>query len=341
VPLPFERTLVAVLGNADSQLKLQEFSMSRETYTLNSFSDIPSVVETIIANISPPPPIPELPHVPSALPQTQQEREQEIEKITLFFTQHPEVFRLEEDIRTWVEDARQFHFTLTGPDDMSDAEFQPLASTLSTSLETQSERFFDRHAERFATFVNSINDLNRRLERLREPPPVPPSPPQPPEQTTNSQKGKTRTQWYYYNLNGDKIGPFSSTELKALAQRGEITPGMTVENDKGDYALAKNVKGFTFSNPYKQIAGQIAQLAKNTKGVTGSTTIPPQTIPSEPAPQNIIKENKPAGANLMDTVQDDHRDFTDCATSTGIDARMKIAEIGANLERIIASLQGQ
>lgn len=52
--------------------------------------------------------------------------------------------------------------------------------------------------------------------------------------------------WYYYDQNGEKIGPISSADLKALAAQGIITPETKVENQNGRSALAGKVNGLTF-----------------------------------------------------------------------------------------------
>ena len=52
--------------------------------------------------------------------------------------------------------------------------------------------------------------------------------------------------WYYYNENGEKIGPIRGRELKQLAKEETITPETSVEDEKGRVALAKNVTGLTF-----------------------------------------------------------------------------------------------
>ena len=52
--------------------------------------------------------------------------------------------------------------------------------------------------------------------------------------------------WYYYDVEGQKQGPFSGGQLKWLAQNGRISPETMVETDWGKTALAQEVKGLTF-----------------------------------------------------------------------------------------------
>jgi len=51
---------------------------------------------------------------------------------------------------------------------------------------------------------------------------------------------------YYYDRNGNRVGPVTSAALQALAQRGLVTPTTTLENDKGQTILAKKLPGLTF-----------------------------------------------------------------------------------------------
>ena len=55
--------------------------------------------------------------------------------------------------------------------------------------------------------------------------------------------------WYYYNSNGEKIGPISVTTLKELSQQGIITRETKIENHVGRAALAGQVNGLTFPEP--------------------------------------------------------------------------------------------
>jgi len=52
--------------------------------------------------------------------------------------------------------------------------------------------------------------------------------------------------WYYYDKRGDKIGPVTASELKALALQGEILPERMIENEAGKTVLATKVKGLVF-----------------------------------------------------------------------------------------------
>lgn len=50
------------------------------------------------------------------------------------------------------------------------------------------------------------------------------------------------SQWYYYNENR-KLGPVQPSDLKKLAEIGQITPDTIVENESGQKAKASAVKG--------------------------------------------------------------------------------------------------
>ncbi|MCL2710957.1 MAG: SUMF1/EgtB/PvdO family nonheme iron enzyme [Planctomycetaceae bacterium] len=52
--------------------------------------------------------------------------------------------------------------------------------------------------------------------------------------------------WYYFNENGEKVGPIRGRDLKQLAQQGTVTPDTRVEDENGRVVLAKNVTGLTF-----------------------------------------------------------------------------------------------
>lgn len=49
--------------------------------------------------------------------------------------------------------------------------------------------------------------------------------------------------WYYYDANGDKIGPVTAKIMKILADQGDITPQTIVETEDGKSALAEKVQG--------------------------------------------------------------------------------------------------
>lgn len=52
--------------------------------------------------------------------------------------------------------------------------------------------------------------------------------------------------WYYYDNNGNKVGPIASAALKSLAQQGLITTNTTVENEQGKSVRAGDVNGLEF-----------------------------------------------------------------------------------------------
>jgi len=52
--------------------------------------------------------------------------------------------------------------------------------------------------------------------------------------------------WYYYNENGEKIGPIRGRELKQLALQGTITPETLIENDEWGSLLAGQTENLRF-----------------------------------------------------------------------------------------------
>jgi len=58
--------------------------------------------------------------------------------------------------------------------------------------------------------------------------------------------------WFYYDSDGRKHGPVTSSQLKELAQTGEITLGTMVKTEDGRSAVARKVKGLTFPDKTKQ-----------------------------------------------------------------------------------------
>ena len=58
---------------------------------------------------------------------------------------------------------------------------------------------------------------------------------------------QTMTNWYYYSIDGAKIGVSGVEELKQRAKLGMITPDTIIENEEGKQALAGKLKGLTFA----------------------------------------------------------------------------------------------
>ena len=52
--------------------------------------------------------------------------------------------------------------------------------------------------------------------------------------------------WFYYNKQGEKIGPFSTAALKALVKQGLITRETVIANHTGRTAVAGEVNGLEF-----------------------------------------------------------------------------------------------
>ena len=55
--------------------------------------------------------------------------------------------------------------------------------------------------------------------------------------------------WYYYDKNGNKVGPIRSRELKQLVQLGVVKPETLLEDSEGRVGLAGNAKGIEFPLP--------------------------------------------------------------------------------------------
>lgn len=258
--------------------------MTRKTYKLKSSKDIDGFIEAAVAALPVPPAIPKLPSISPVIPQTQREREEELRKIEDFFRQCPDIFSIETKARTWGHEFTGTHpWTLEGPDAMSGEELARLSESAIRTINQRTQEIDSKFASQLNSFMAQLNRVNGRVVQLKElleqPQPKPLEEQQPvdiPVPTISDKKEKTKTTWYYYDMNGDKVGPFTATELKALAQRREVMPGHCIENDKGDFAIAKNVKGLTFPEPLP------------TEAKTHEMTPPePETIPQE-----IIEESK-------------------------------------------------
>ena len=59
------------------------------------------------------------------------------------------------------------------------------------------------------------------------------------------------SKWYYYNENGEKIGPIKGGELKQLALQGVVTRETWIENEAGMSLLAGKAEKLTFSETAK------------------------------------------------------------------------------------------
>ena len=58
---------------------------------------------------------------------------------------------------------------------------------------------------------------------------------------------QTMAKWFYYSVDGSKIGVSSPDELKQRAKLGMITPDTIIENEEGKQALAGKLKGLVFA----------------------------------------------------------------------------------------------
>jgi hypothetical protein len=82
--------------------------------------------------------------------------------------------------------------------------------------------------------------------------------------------------WYYYNKSGNKMGTFSNSELKELAQKGKITPDTRIEDENGRTALAKDIKGLTF--PESALTEENPFTTPRPAGQTSSIVLPPANL---------------------------------------------------------------
>jgi hypothetical protein len=54
------------------------------------------------------------------------------------------------------------------------------------------------------------------------------------------------TNWYYYDADGQKLGPIRGRDLSAFAKNGTVTPETVVENEQGKKGKAGQVQGLEF-----------------------------------------------------------------------------------------------
>jgi len=99
--------------------------------------------------------------------------------------------------------------------------------------------------------------------------------------------------WFYYDKNGEKIGPITATVLKELARQGVVTRETKIENINGRSEIAGNVRGIPF--PEISLPEQKTGTSPQNTPVTAPSVTreiydivsPPQTSPppiTEPCP---------------------------------------------------------
>lgn len=74
--------------------------------------------------------------------------------------------------------------------------------------------------------------------------------------------------WYYYNENGEKLGPVTDNVLKALAQQGQITQNTVLENQQGRMTEAGKIAGLPFPGG-KPTLQTLASMQKRSQTTTG------------------------------------------------------------------------
>ena len=96
--------------------------------------------------------------------------------------------------------------------------------------------------------------------------------------------------WYYYTKSGEKIGPISSSTLKALTRQGLVTRETIIENQNGRSSAAGQVNGLTFPESAPPDKGNIAPP---TTGEIYGVASPKPSTPTRPSaaqPTNMAIE---------------------------------------------------
>jgi len=87
--------------------------------------------------------------------------------------------------------------------------------------------------------------------------------------------------WFYYDIDGQKQGPYNGGQLKWLAKNGKITPDTVVETEEGKTAPARKVKGLTF------IAAQNETVQLESPQPIVNVSVP---LPVEPNPFAAVRK---------------------------------------------------
>ena len=88
--------------------------------------------------------------------------------------------------------------------------------------------------------------------------------------------------YYYYDNDGQKLGPVSGTQLKEIAQQGMITPGTVVETEEGKNIPAQKLKGLTFlDTPNQKATEKVYGLSSP---VIAPIPVAPPTVTIHPTP---------------------------------------------------------
>ena len=97
--------------------------------------------------------------------------------------------------------------------------------------------------------------------------------------------------WYYYNNNGEKIGPIQTAALKMLAQQGIIARETIIENHTGRSVTAGSVNGLTFPEPVTPSAVPVLP------GKPDALTVAPSVVPIPSVESNPFATSKPMESN--------------------------------------------
>ncbi len=76
--------------------------------------------------------------------------------------------------------------------------------------------------------------------------------------------------WFYYNKDGEKVGPVSGMALKALASQGHLRPETVLENAEGRQTPAEKIKGLEFPPPEPPAIPPLASHSQSAAASTGA-----------------------------------------------------------------------
>ena len=119
-------------------------------------------------------------------------------------------------------------------------------------------------------------------------------------------------QWYYYNKNGEKVGPISVATLKALVGQGLITRETVIENHAGRSSVAGKVNGLIFpettlpvvaskpATPLPPLSAEVIVIPRRAPK-KNSTPAPATTPPPIPSTQSATVRREMTNQNELFT----------------------------------------
>ncbi len=99
--------------------------------------------------------------------------------------------------------------------------------------------------------------------------------------------------WFYYDKSGEKIGPITTTALKAIAAQGLITAETMIENRSGRSVAAGTVNGLTFPESTSPTS---LPVDAEVYGLASSVS---STSPVGPVGPNPFSAGRPKGQNPL------------------------------------------